>query len=117
MYRSVMGLLDRISFQKQAVEPPESIDLTAAHEIRIAWHGGPEVTIPPKRLRDFCPCAECVEEGSGRKLLDPATIPDDIRVLEIVPVGNYAIQIRWSDGHSTGLYSWETLRGASGLAG
>jgi DUF971 family protein len=112
-----MGLLDRISFQKTGVEPPEAIELTPANEIRILWRGGPAVTIPAKGLRDFCPCAGCIEEGTGRKLLDPATIPDDIRPLEIAPVGSYAVQVHWSDGHSTGLYTWETLRQASGLAG
>jgi DUF971 family protein len=110
-----MGLLDRISFQKTTVEPPESIDVTDAHGIRILWPGGPEVTIPAKRLRDFCPCAGCIEEGTGRKLLDAASIPDDIRPERIDAVGNYAIQIHWSDGHSTGIYAWETLRRASGL--
>ncbi|MGC3996022.1 MAG: DUF971 domain-containing protein [Anaeromyxobacter sp.] len=110
-----MGLLDRISFQKKAAEPPEAIDVLPDHAIRILWPGGPEVTIPAVRLRDACPCAGCVEEGTGRKLLDPATIPADIRPEQIVPVGSYAVQIHWSDGHSTGLYSWETLRRASGL--
>ena len=110
-----MGLLDRISFQKASAQPPEAIDLTERNEIRILWPGGQEVTIPSKQLRDLCPCAGCVEEGTGRKILDPSTIPDDIRPLEIAPVGSYAIQIHWSDGHSTGLYTWDTLRRASGL--
>jgi DUF971 family protein len=110
-----MGLLDRISFQKATSEPPERIDVTDQNEIQILWPGGPEVTIPAFRLRDFCPCAGCIEEGTGRKILDPATIPSDIRPLEITGVGSYAIQIQWSDGHNTGLYSWKTLRDASGL--
>ncbi len=112
-----MGLLDRISFQKREPDPPEAIDVTDAGEIRIAWPGGPEVTIPAVRLRDLCPCAECVEEGTGRKILDPTSIPSDIRPAAIAPVGNYAVQITWSDGHSTGIYSWRALREASGLAG
>jgi DUF971 family protein len=112
-----MGLLDRVSFQKKDVAPPEAIDVTGQNEIRILWPGGPEVTIPAVRLRDFCPCAGCIEEGTGRKILDPATIPLDIRPEQILPVGSYAVQIHWSDGHSTGIYSWETLRRASGLAG
>jgi DUF971 family protein len=112
-----MGLLDRVQFKKNEPDPPEAIDLTAAGEVRITWPGGPEVTIPPARLRDLCPCAACVEEGTGRKILDPATIPPDIRPLEIAAVGNYAVQITWSDGHSTGIYSWRALRDASGLDG
>ena len=111
----VMGLLDRITFKKKDPDPPEAIDVTATGDVRILWAGGPEVTIPASRLRDLCPCASCVEEGTGRKLLDPATIPADIRPEQILAVGNYAVQIHWSDGHSTGIYSWQTLRDASGL--
>ncbi len=112
-----MGLLDRISFKKPEPPPPEAIEVAADGAIRIAWPGGPAVVIPAARLRDLCPCASCIEEGTGRKILDPATIPADIRPLEIVAVGNYAVQIQWSDGHSTGIYSWQTLRDASGLRG
>ncbi len=110
-----MGFLDRISSRPKPSEPPESIDVTDKGEFEIAWAGGPRVIIPPLQLRDACPCAGCIEEGTGRKLLDTASIPADIRPLAIDPVGSYAVQIRWSDGHSTGLYSWETLRRASGL--
>ena len=110
-----MGLLDRITFQPKPAEPPESIDVTDAGALRVRWPGGREVLLPAARLRDLCPCASCVEEGTGRKLLDPATIPADIRPLELRPVGSYAIQLVWSDGHSTGLYSWQTLRDACGL--
>jgi DUF971 family protein len=110
-----MGLLDRIAFKARETPPPEAIDVTADGALRILWPGGPEVTVPPARLRDLCPCAGCVEEGTGRKILDPATIPADIRPLEIHSVGNYAIQIHWSDGHSTGIYTWQSLRDACGL--
>lgn len=113
-----MGLLDRLKLQQHAPTqpaPPESIDVDADGALRILWPGGPEVTVPAVRMRDACPCAGCVEEGTGRKLLDPATIPADIHPLEITPVGSYAVQFRWSDGHSTGIYSWETLRRACGL--
>src|SRR5512146_710872 len=110
-----MGLLDRISFKPSAATPPESIDVTPRGELHIVWPGGPEVLIPALKLRDQCPCAGCIEEGTGRKILDPATIPADIHPLEIRGVGNYAIQIQWSDGHGSGIYSWSTLRRASGL--
>jgi DUF971 family protein len=109
-----MGLLDRISFKKQHAEPPEAIDVTPQDEIRVRWPGGTEATIPPARLRDLCPCAACVEEGTGRKILDAATIPADIRPLGIEPIGNYAVRIRWSDGHDSGIYTWDNLRDASG---
>jgi DUF971 family protein len=107
-----MGLLDRVDFKPSSSAPPEEVALTGDGQLRILWPGGSEETVSFKRLRDRCPCAGCVEEWSGRKTLDPATIPDDIRPLAIDPIGNYAIQITWSDGHSTGIYTWDTLRKA-----
>jgi DUF971 family protein len=110
-----MGLLDRVSFTKQHVEPPEAIDVTEKGDVRIAWPGGPAVTLPALRLRDACPCAACIEEGTGKKILDPTTIPADIRPEQIAAVGSYAVQIQWSDGHNTGIYTWQVLRDACGL--
>ena len=109
-----MGLLDRITFKRAASAPPEAIDLTPGGGLRVRWGEASEVELPPFQLRDACPCAGCVEEGTGRKLLDPATIPADIRIVDLKSVGNYAVQLHWSDGHSTGIYSWDTLRQASG---
>jgi len=111
-----MGLLDRVDFSRSQVSPPEEIDLTNDGQLRVLWAGGQETKVPFKQLRDACPCAQCVEEWTGRKVLDPATIPDDIRPLRIDPVGNYAIQITWSDGHNSGLFDWKTLRRACGIA-
>jgi DUF971 family protein len=110
-----MGLLDRITFQKAAHVAPDAIDLTPEGGLRIAWPGGATATLTPFLLRDRCPCAGCIEEGTGKKLLDASTIPADIRIDSLQAVGNYAVQIFWSDGHSTGIYSWETLRSASGV--
>jgi len=110
-----MGLLDRVTFKQGALPPPEAIDVTERGELQIDWPGGHHVLVPPHAARDACPCAECVEEGSGRKILDPATIPADIRPTQILPVASYAVQIHWSDGHSTGLYTWSLLRRLSGI--
>jgi DUF971 family protein len=113
-----MGLLDRISFKgrKQEAEPPEAIDVTAANEIHLRWPDGAEATLTAFALRAACPCAGCVEEGTGRKLLDPGTLPADVRPGAVEPIGNYAVKIHWSDGHDTGIYTWSHLRELSGHA-
>ena len=46
---------------------------------------------------------------SGRPILDPASIPGDIRPLSLALVGAYGLKIQWSDGHSTGIYTFERL--------
>jgi len=62
-----------------------------------------------RRLRLSCPCAECVEEMSGRALLQPESVPADIRPLSVGLVGSYGLKVNWSDGHSTGIYTFEKL--------
>ena len=73
--------------------------------------GSGERRVPARALRLSCPCAMCVEEMSGRPLLDQATVPDDIRPTGIQLVGAYGLGVTWSDGHSTGIFPWERLRG------
>jgi len=51
-----------------------------------------------------------VDEMTGRRILDPATLPQDVQPVEMTLTGNYAVKFRWSDGHDTGLYTWERLR-------
>jgi DUF971 family protein len=53
-----------------------------------------------------------VEEMSGRPLLDPAAIPDDIRPVSLGLVGAYGLRVQWSDGHGTGIYTFERLLSA-----
>ena len=61
-------------------------------------------------LRLGCPCAACVNEMNGRRRLDPATVPLNIEPTRVWAVGNYAIGVAFTDGHSTGIYSFERLR-------
>jgi ATP-binding protein involved in chromosome partitioning len=64
---------------------------------------------PARSLRLACPCAGCVEEISGRPLLDPARVAPDIRPVSVQLVGAYGLRINWSDGHETGIYTFEQL--------
>ena len=79
--------------------------------VTITWAEDHVGVYPARDLRLACPCAECVEEMSGRPLIDPASVPDDVVPLRISLVGAYAIRIDWSDGHSTGIYTYEHLLG------
>ena len=63
-----------------------------------------------RALRMACACAECVDEWSGQPRLDPTSVSADVRPVRIQPVGRYAIQIEWSDGHASGVYPFRRLR-------
>jgi ATP-binding protein involved in chromosome partitioning len=77
----------------------------------IEWNeGGHRALYPARELRVGCGCAVCVEEMTGRPLLDPDRIPADIRPLSVSLVGTYGLRIQWSDGHGTGIYTFERLR-------
>src|SRR5690606_23989861 len=63
-----------------------------------------------RALRLACPCAACVEEMSGRPLLEPAAIAEDVRPVSVSLVGTYGLRVVWSDGHGTGIHTFESLR-------
>ena len=69
---------------------------------------------PARELRLACPCAACLEEMTGRPLLDPQTVPVDVRPSTVALVGAYGLRVRWSDGHDTGIYDFARLRAACG---
>jgi len=83
----------------------------------VTWGDESLVRYPFRFLRGECSCAQCVDEFTGVRTLDPASIATDIAVESMELVGSYALRIRWSDGHDTGLYTWERLRGLAADVG
>ena len=81
-----------------------------ARTLSVLWEDGQHVDFDVRDLRLACRCALCIEEMSGRPLLDPASVRPDVAPRAVTSVGNYAITINWNDGHSTGIYSFEYLR-------
>jgi ATP-binding protein involved in chromosome partitioning len=81
-----------------------------ARTLSVLWQDGHRDDFDLRDLRLACHCAGCLEETSGRALLDPKSVPPDITPHEISSVGNYAIRFHWNDGHSTGIYAFELLR-------
>lgn len=95
---------------------PRDIRQAGPDTLAITWSDGGESRFKVFDLRAGCPCAHCVDEMTGERTLDPARIPAGVHPVRIHSVGNYAMQIAWSDGHDTGIYSWEYLRRLAGLA-
>jgi ATP-binding protein involved in chromosome partitioning len=81
-----------------------------ARTLSVLWENGDRNDFDVRDLRLACRCALCVEEMSGRPLLDPKSVRPDVTPRTVTSVGNYAITISWNDGHSTGIYSFEHLR-------
>jgi ATP-binding protein involved in chromosome partitioning len=78
-------------------------------DLTITWEPGHVSTYAVRQLRLACQCASCRDEFTGSELLDPGAVPEDLRALEVSLVGNYAIKIRFSDGHDTGIYTYRYL--------
>jgi ATP-binding protein involved in chromosome partitioning len=87
------------------IEPNE-----AGKMFRIAWSDGKQSLVSFLDLRYHCPCASCVDENTGVRRISRDTLPRDIKPLKVQTIGNYALSIHWSDGHQTGIYSFDLLR-------
>jgi DUF971 family protein len=77
--------------------------------LELTWDEGAVSRLPYRFLRGECPCASCHNEWTGERILDPNSISQDLKLEGMEGIGNYAVRIVWSDGHSSGLYTWETL--------
>lgn len=75
--------------------------------LEIAFSDGKIFRLPYEFLRVHSPSAEVRGHGPGQEVLQ--TGKKDVAVLAVEPVGHYAIQIKFSDGHDTGIYSWDLL--------
>lgn len=94
---------------------PKKADLVTPFLFRIEWKDGAVSDYQARDLRLSCPCASCVDEGTGRPLLDPRTVKSDILLFGAELVGRYGLSFIWSDGHKTGIFAWPKLRQLAGL--
>lgn len=105
-----MSIWDNVKPKKRAPACTQVALGKDGQELALAWDDGRQASLSARRLRQYCPCAECVEEWSGKRTYDPNTIPEATKVLELQQVGNYAVSFTFSDAHRTGIYNWEYLR-------
>ena len=93
-----------------AALPPAHLRVRKSERLlEVEWTAENIARIPFKMLRVSCPCAVCVDETTGERILDPATIPEDISPAKLEFTGNYALKVTWADGHDTGLFTWDLL--------
>lgn len=89
---------------------PVLVKRVSPTQTEITWNDGHFGSYPSWYLREKCPCAVCVEEFSGRRLVREGSIPSTLERVSVAPVGNYALTFRWSDNHDTGIYTFDYLR-------
>lgn len=95
------------------IEPTQIIE-ESDREISIAWSDDSETRYCAVQLRRACPCAGCVNEWTGEKMLKSEQIADDLSFSSISIVGRYALNFHFSDGHDTGIFSFDYLRKLEG---
>lgn len=97
------------------------VDLQAiGAELAIRWDDGSESYIPLETLRRNCPCAACAGErdvlGNLHKGPERPLTARSFQLLRLDPIGGYAVQPVWADGHNTGLFTYEQLRRLGALS-
>lgn len=77
--------------------------------ILMRWEPGGARLASGRELRLACPCAHCVHEISGRRMLEPSAVPEIVAVRDMQPTGRYGYRILFDDGHDSGIYPLELL--------
>jgi DUF971 family protein len=101
------------SFQEEPIVPypvPKLVKRVHAKQTDITWNDGHFSSYPSWYLREKCMCAACVEELTGVPKIHHGNIPSTLERVSVSAVGNYALSFGWSDGHETGIYSFDYLR-------
>ncbi len=80
------------------------------HILGIEWTDGHRSRWRLAHLRRHCPCASCIDEWTGKPILKPEEVDDNLSATVVESVGRYALTIRFADGHNTGIYSFPLLR-------
>ena len=89
---------------------PTLVKRVSPTQTDVTWNDGHFSSFPSWYLREKCPCAGCVDEFSGRMRIAAGSIPSTLERLSVQAVGNYALHFSWSDGHGTGIYTFDYLR-------
>ncbi|MCX6156827.1 MAG: DUF971 domain-containing protein [Ignavibacteriae bacterium] len=93
---------------------PIQLKKTENNSLSVKWNDESVTEITLTKLRDECPCVNCKGESvifeSYIPIKSPFKAAGYYEIDKIETVGNYAISIKWKDGHDTGIYSWDILR-------
>ncbi len=79
-------------------------------DLAIVWTDGKESEFDVVQLRRLCPCAVCIDEFTHERKLRPEDVSEGVRPVRVESVGRYALNIKFNDGHGTGIYTFQMLR-------
>src|SRR6185437_11356092 len=88
---------------------PTKIEPLSPTEMLLGFNNGEEYAVPYVELRFLCPCASCVDEHTGARIIKRESVRPDVRATGVQLIGRYAVQINWSDRHNTGMYHYDRL--------
>lgn len=94
---------------KHRNEPPEIL-IVQPSILSIRWKTGQEQQVQVCDIQKKCGCANCIDEISGKRLLDPSSVRPDVGLISMKKIGRYGMQFQFTSGCSTGIYSYEILR-------
>ena len=103
-------MIDTAAQQRRLEIEPTEISQESNTQLRITWADGRVCNYDSPALRRACPCAQCVDEWTGERTLKPEAVSSEIEIGDLTIVGRYALNFVWSDGHQTGIYSFDYLR-------
>jgi DUF971 family protein len=75
----------------------------------ITWSDGLQARYKLNELQKRCPCAACIDEITGKRIIDEKNVKPDVRATRITSVGRYALRIQFTSGCSTGIYEFDLL--------
>ncbi|WJW75572.1 DUF971 domain-containing protein [Thiohalobacter sp. IOR34] len=90
-----------------SMHPTEIKVHTKSRTLEISFESGESFNLPAEYLRVYSPSAEVQGHGPGQGVLQVGK--EDVNIENVVPVGNYGVQIYFDDNHNTGIYAWDTL--------
>lgn len=87
--------------------PTDIVHHTVSRELEVAFDDGSRYRLAAEYLRVYSPSAEVTGHGPGQRVLVAGK--REVGIVGIEPVGHYAVQLRFSDGHASGIFTWATL--------
>ncbi len=112
-----MSIWDSVKPAKKTITATAVVVSKDQKTLALTWNDASTSEVSARKLRQYCPCAECVEEWSGKRTFEVETIPTEMKLVDAQPVGNYALSFTFGDLHRTGIYQWEYLKELSAPQG